>query len=31
MIVFKFMHKVDKVTSGIRKTLVGWVVGKEWS
>ena len=24
-------HKVDKVTSGVRKTLVGWVVGKEWS
>jgi PKHD-type hydroxylase len=21
-------HKVDKVTSGVRKTLVGWIVGK---
>ena len=33
MIVFPSYtwHKVDKVTSGIRKTLVGWVVGKEWS
>ena len=24
-------HKVHKVTSGVRKTLVGWVVGKPWS
>ena len=24
-------HKVDKVTSGVRKTLVGWVLGKKWS
>ena len=33
MIVFPSYtwHKVDKITSGIRKTLVGWVVGKEWS
>ena len=33
MIVFPSYtwHKVDKVTSGVRKTLVGWVVGKEWS
>ena len=33
MIVFPSYtwHKVDKVTSGIRKTLVGCVVGKEWS
>jgi PKHD-type hydroxylase len=33
MIVFPSYtwHKVDKVTSGIRKTLVGWVVGKQWS
>ena len=33
MIVFPryTWHKVDKVTSGVRKTLVGWVVGKEWS
>ena len=33
MIVFPSYtwHKVDRVTSGIRKTLVGWVVGKEWS
>ena len=23
-------HKVDKVTKGIRKSLVGWVVGKLW-
>ena len=33
MIVFPSYtwHKVDKVTSGVRKTLVGRVVGKEWS
>lgn len=33
MIVFPShtWHKVDKVTSGVRKTLVGWVVGKQWS
>ena len=33
MIVFPSYtwHKVDKVTSGVRKTLVGWGVGKEWS
>ena len=33
MIVFPSYtwHKVDKVTSGVRKTLVGWVVGKESS
>ena len=23
-------HKVNKVTKGIRKTLVGWVVGSQW-
>jgi len=33
MIVFPshVWHKVDKVTSGVRKTLVGWVVGSQWS
>tara|TARA_R100000005_G_C4941391_1_gene165737 strand:- start:296 stop:841 length:546 start_codon:yes stop_codon:yes gene_type:complete len=33
MIVFPShtWHKVDKVTNGVRKTLVGWVVGKQWS
>ena len=23
-------HKVNKVTKGIRKSLVGWVVGNQW-
>ena len=23
-------HRVNKVTKGIRKSLVGWVVGKQW-
>ena len=32
MIVFPShtWHKVNKVTKGIRKTLVGWVVGSQW-
>ena len=32
MIVFPShtWHKVNKVTKGIRKTLVGWVVGSRW-
>ena len=32
MIVFPShtWHKVNKVTKGIRKALVGWVVGKQW-
>ena len=30
MIIFpsNTWHKVDKITKGIRKSLVGWVVGK---
>ena len=33
MIVFPSYtwHKVGRVTSGVRKTLVGWVVGQQWS
>ena len=23
-------HKVNKVTKGIRKSLVGWIVGNQW-
>ena len=32
MIIFpsNTWHKVDKVTKGIRKSLVGWVVGNQW-
>ena len=32
MIVFPShtWHKVNKVTSGVRKALVGWLVGKQW-
>ena len=32
MIVFPShtWHKVDKVIKGTRKSLVGWVVGKQW-
>ena len=32
MIVFPshIWHKVDKVTKGTRKSLVGWVVGTQW-
>ena len=33
MLVFPshLWHKVDKVTKGTRKSLVGWVVGKLWT
>ena len=24
-------HRVNKVTSGIRKVLVGWTLGNQWS
>ncbi len=33
MIIFPshVWHKVDKITKGTRKSLVGWVVGKPWT
>ena len=33
MIIFPshVWHKVDKITKGVRKSLVGWVVGKPWT